>query len=80
MAGCPVVTYPVGAVASVVDDGRTGLVLPSADPQLMADAVVRLLREPEFRHALGAEGRSRAEEFSIARAPPRRIAPTSRRC
>ena len=67
MAGCPVVTYPVGAVASVVDDGHTGVVLARADPQLMADAVVQLLGATRSPSAmLGVEGRRRADEFSTA--------------
>jgi glycosyltransferase involved in cell wall biosynthesis len=68
MTGCPVVTYPVGAVASVVDDGRTGIVVPRPEPQLMADAVVRLLKSPEILDAFGREGRRRAEQFSTTRA------------
>jgi glycosyltransferase involved in cell wall biosynthesis len=68
MTGCPVVTFPVGAVDKVVDDGETGVVLARSDTQLMADAVVKLLRDPETRHALGAEGRRRAGQFSTGRA------------
>ena len=43
MAGCPVVTVPVGSVAEVVEDGVTGVVMATADPAAMAAAVVSLL-------------------------------------
>ncbi|MGH8977196.1 MAG: glycosyltransferase, partial [Acidimicrobiia bacterium] len=68
MTGCPVVTFPVGAVGAVVEDGETGVVVARSDTHLMADAVVKLLQEPELRHALGAEGRRRAGQFSTGRA------------
>jgi len=68
MTGCPVVTYPVGAVDTVVDDGQTGVVLAKPDTVLMAAAVGRLLAEPVHRRALGDEGRRRADLFSTTRA------------
>ena len=43
MAGCPIVTVPVGGVAEVVEHGVTGLVLDDDRPAVMAEAVARLL-------------------------------------
>jgi glycosyltransferase involved in cell wall biosynthesis len=68
MTGCPVVTYPVGAVDTVVADGETGIVLPRPDTALMADAVLQLLADTERRVRLGAEGRRRADRFSTEHA------------
>ena len=56
MAGCPVVTFPLGAVASVVDDGHTGLVLARSDTDLMADVAVELLDEPGDPSGPGRRG------------------------
>ncbi len=66
MAGCPVVSVPVGGVADVVADGVTGLVLADAEVAHLADAVVALLADPTRRGAMSRAGRARTEEFSSA--------------
>jgi len=68
MAGCPVVTVPVGGVAEVVEDGVTGVVLADADPGRAADAVRALLDDGVRRLAMGAAGRARTDRFSAAAA------------
>jgi glycosyltransferase involved in cell wall biosynthesis len=68
MTGCPVVTFPLGAVGTVVEDGTTGVVLPSSDTRLMAQTVSELLRCPSRLRALGEAGRRRADQFSTNRA------------
>jgi glycosyltransferase involved in cell wall biosynthesis len=71
MTGCPVVTYPLGAVATVIEDGCTGIVLPRADAALMASAVAELLRDPSTRARMSATGRDRADQYSSTRAAER---------
>jgi pentatricopeptide repeat protein len=68
MAGCPVVSVPVGGVAEVIEDGATGLVLDTDDPAAMAQAAARLLADDEAREALSRESRSRTDRFSAAAA------------
>jgi glycosyltransferase involved in cell wall biosynthesis len=68
MAGCPVVSVPVGGVAEVIEDGATGLVLDTDDPAAMAQAVARLLADDDAREALSRESRSRADRFSASAA------------
>ena len=46
MAGCPVVTVPVGGVRDLVDDGETGVVIDEIDHRELAARVVGLLRDP----------------------------------
>jgi glycosyltransferase involved in cell wall biosynthesis len=60
--GRPVVTTSAGGSAEVVVDGESGLVVPPADPQALADAVVRILRDPALAGRLGeaAERRVRS--------------------
>lgn len=67
MAGCPVVTFPTGAVHEAVEDGMTGVVLDRPDTALMAEQVLHLLRCPDRRDRLGREGKRRAETFSMTR-------------
>jgi glycosyltransferase involved in cell wall biosynthesis len=68
MAGCPVVSVPVGGVAEVIEDGATGLVLETDDPAAMADAVQRLLADDETRAAMSRECRSRTDRYSASAA------------
>jgi glycosyltransferase involved in cell wall biosynthesis len=65
MSGCPVVSFPVGAVGEVVEDGITGAVLDRADVSLMAERVVAMLADPTALRAMGAAGRARSKAFSM---------------
>ncbi len=67
MAGCPVVTFPLGGVADVVEDGVTGVVLPQADTSLMAERVAELFEDPGRRRAMSAEARRRTPLFAARR-------------
>ena len=71
MAGCPVVAFPVGGVAEVVATGESGLVLSDHDPGAMAEAVAKLLGDPERLVAMGSAARTRSEAFSMATAAER---------
>jgi glycosyltransferase involved in cell wall biosynthesis len=55
--GLPVVATRVGGTPEVVEDGRTGLLVPPGDPRTLAAAIVRLLRQPDYAGALGKAGR-----------------------
>jgi glycosyltransferase involved in cell wall biosynthesis len=68
MAGCPVVTVPVGGVTEVVEHGVTGLVLDGDDPAAMAEAVARLLADGETRERMSRESRARTDRFSASSA------------
>jgi len=59
MAGTPVVSTRVGSVASVVDDGVTGLLCDST-PEAIAESVLDLLRDEPRRSAMGRATRERA--------------------
>ena len=67
-AAKPVVATTVGGVADVVDDGVTGLLVPAGDAAALADALTRLLDDPDLRARFGASGRVRmCERFSLDR-------------
>jgi glycosyltransferase involved in cell wall biosynthesis len=57
--GKPVVVTAVGAIAEIVEDGVTGLVVPPRDPARLAAAIVRLLKDPAMRTAMGKRGNGR---------------------
>lgn len=66
-AGLPVVATRVGGTPEVVTGG-TGVLVPSRDPQALADAIYRLGESAALRSQLGAAGRARVlEHFTIER-------------
>jgi len=56
-AGLAVVASRVGGVDEVVEDGRTGLLVPPGDASALADALERLLGEADLRQRLASAGR-----------------------
>jgi glycosyltransferase involved in cell wall biosynthesis len=40
----------------MVDDGRTGYLVPPRNPQELAEAIIRLMKDDRLRHTLGANG------------------------
>lgn len=64
--GLPVVATCVDGTTEVVEDGRTGILVPPKDVSALADAIVRFLKDRELRLIMGNAGRMRViEEFSI---------------
>jgi glycosyltransferase involved in cell wall biosynthesis len=55
--GVPVVVSRVGGMPEVVQDGQTGYLVPPGDPIALADALERLVTNPELRRTMGAAGR-----------------------
>jgi glycosyltransferase involved in cell wall biosynthesis len=67
-AGLPVVSTRVGGTGEVVLDGESGFLAPARDDGALAEAVLRLGGDPEWRLRLGVNGRERARAlFSEAR-------------
>ena len=58
----PVVASAQGGLPEIVVPGETGLLVPPNDPQALADAVSKLLAEPDLARSMGAKGRERVEE------------------
>ena len=66
--GVPVVTTDVNGLPDVVLHGETGLVVPEHDPPALADALERLLSDPELARRVGDQGRRHVEQsFSLER-------------
>ena len=64
---CPVIGSAEGGIAEVVQHGRTGLLVPPGDAAALADAMRRLVSEPELRHGLGMAAFAYASECLDAR-------------
>lgn len=64
--GVPVVATRVGAFETLLDDGKTGTLVPPDDPVAIQRAADAFLRDPEFLARASVEARSRAKSlFSI---------------
>ena len=64
-AGLPVIASAVGQIPSIIQDGRTGILVPPGDPAALADALLRLGQDPNLRERLGLEARNDAvQRFS----------------
>ena len=57
----PVVASAVGGLAEVVDDGVTGLLVPPADVDRLAHALLTLLQNTETARKMGAQGQALVE-------------------
>ncbi len=57
-AGCPVVATEVGGVTEVVQRGALGLLSPPADPDALAEAILRALDDPQATRARGEAARA----------------------
>jgi len=66
-SGLPVVATRTGAIPSVVQEGVSGILVDPGDVASLADAILRLTREPELRARMGAAGRERVQAEYTAR-------------
>jgi phosphatidylinositol alpha-1,6-mannosyltransferase len=72
LRGKPVVGGRSGGIPDAVVDGETGMLVDPLDPADIADAVTRLLAEPELAARLGRAGRRRAlDELAWSRVTER---------
>ena len=65
-AHVPVVVSDTGGLPEIVQHEQTGLLVPPAQPGPLADAIVRLLRDPELGRRLSEAGRRHVEEHFSA--------------
>jgi glycosyltransferase involved in cell wall biosynthesis len=67
-SGLPLVATDVGEVATMVLDGRTGVLVPAGDENLLAAGIVELLQDSVKRMRLGEAAKQLVEdEFSSGR-------------
>lgn len=64
-AGKPVVATAVGSVPELVQDGVTGFLVPSHDPDALAEAIIKLLNDDELMKSMGKNAEKAAQKFNI---------------
>ena len=58
-SGLPVITTAAGGPQEVVEDGRSGILIPPRDPDRLSEAILRLYRDEGLRRRLGEAARER---------------------
>lgn len=60
--GLPVVVTNTEGFREVVNDGVTGIIIKDREPQSLANALLKLLKNPQMREKMGKQGRRRVLE------------------
>ena len=66
--GCPVVASRVNGISELIEDHKTGLLVPPRDPQALVAAIREVLNDPIAASKMGVEGRAVVHErFTVDR-------------
>ena len=66
-AGVPVMATAVGGTPEVIEDGRTGYLVPPGDAAVLAARIIDVLSDDSRRHAMSLRGRQQVNErFSFS--------------
>ncbi len=64
--GVPAVATKVGGVVDIIDDGKTGLLVSPGNPEQMAAAIIRLIKDRNFAASLAVAAREKiGRQFSL---------------
>lgn len=64
--GVPVVATRIGGLVDIIQHEKEGLLVPADDPKMLADAVIRLLKEPALAESLAVSLKRKVEaEFNL---------------
>jgi glycosyltransferase involved in cell wall biosynthesis len=69
-SGVPIVSTNVGGIPYLVENGRTALLVPPGAPDAMADAVLRLLRDPALAMRLREESLREVSRYAWSSVRP----------
>jgi glycosyltransferase involved in cell wall biosynthesis len=72
-AALPVVATNVGGVSSLVKDGRTGFLIPADDPRAAADALRKILSNPDLAKSMSQAAQAAVSDTMSVDAMVRRV-------
>lgn len=61
--GTPCVATIAGAFPEIVDHRQTGLLVKRDDPEMLAEAMLEILQNPQIARSMGVAGKSRAQRY-----------------
>lgn len=65
-AGLPVISTTTGGIPELLGEGA-GILVPPQDGEALAEAIERLVKDPELQYKIGAKGKEKVEkEFAIS--------------
>jgi len=64
-AAKPIIATKVGGITEVVRDGETGILVDPENPDQIANAVIKVLKDGELAKALAKKAAKRAEKYDI---------------
>jgi glycosyltransferase involved in cell wall biosynthesis len=62
-AGLPIISTKVEGVTEVIVEGGNGLLVPIENTDALADAIIRLLADPQLRRKMGAAAKAQVLDF-----------------
>lgn len=57
----PIIATNVGGIPEIIDDGKTGILVPPENPQALAEAINKLLQNPDLAANLARAAKSKVE-------------------
>jgi glycogen(starch) synthase len=59
--GRPIIANNSGGTAEIIEHGKNGLLIPSGNPNILAENIIYLLEHPDLAENMGQEARKRVE-------------------
>lgn len=66
-AGCAIIATSVGGIPEMLDGGKTGVLIPPRRPDLLADAIIKVLSDKAVLADMRARSRSNLDHFTVDR-------------
>ena len=63
--GLPIVSTKVGYAPVIIENGKTGLIIPAHDEAALRDALYKILSDEQLRQNIGKAGLVRVREFTM---------------
>jgi glycosyltransferase involved in cell wall biosynthesis len=64
--GVPTIGTNIGGIPEVIEDNKTGLLIPSEDSNKLTEAIIKLIENPSLRKKLGENAKERVKnKFSV---------------